>query len=158
MEIEDILRAIPHRFPFLLVDRVAEIEPGQRIVAYKNVTINEEFFQGHFPGRPLMPGVLVLEAMAQAAALLVSRTLGMSFSDDTEILFMSIDRAKFRRPVVPGDRLTLDVQVLRRKSSVWRFRGIARVDGERAAEAELMAKWSRAGEAPGGAGEEEDSP
>jgi 3-hydroxyacyl-[acyl-carrier-protein] dehydratase len=146
MEIEEILRAIPHRFPFLLVDRVVEVQPGARILAYKNVTINEGFFQGHFPGRPIMPGVLILEAMAQAAALLVYRSVDQPL-DGSQIFFMSIDRAKFRRPVVPGDRLTLDIEVLRQKMSVWRFRGLATVDGERAAEAELMAKWAREGSA-----------
>jgi 3-hydroxyacyl-[acyl-carrier-protein] dehydratase len=144
MDIQEILQAIPHRFPFLLVDRVVEVVPQARIVAYKNVTINEGFFQGHFPGRPIMPGVLILEAMAQAAAVLVQRTVAEPLSG-SQIFFMSIDQAKFRRPVVPGDRLTLSVEVLRRRSTVWRFRGVATVEGERAAEAELMAKWVSAG-------------
>jgi len=143
MEIREILQAIPHRFPFLLVDRVAEVTPGARILAFKNVTINEGFFEGHFPGRPIMPGVLLLEAMAQAAALLVYRTLERPVGG-SEIFFMSIDRAKFRRPVIPGDRILLDVTVLRRKASIWRFRGLATVEGDRAAEAEFMAKWSDA--------------
>jgi 3-hydroxyacyl-[acyl-carrier-protein] dehydratase len=144
MDIHEILQAIPHRFPFLLVDRVVEVVPQTRIVAYKNVTINEAFFQGHFPGRPIMPGVLILEAMAQAAALLVQRTVEEPLAG-SQIFFMSIDGAKFRRPVVPGDRLTLEVEVLRRRSTVWRFRAHASVDAERAAEAELMAKWVAAG-------------
>ena len=141
MQISEILAAIPHRYPFLLVDRVVELEEGARIVAYKNVTINEEFFTGHFPGRPIMPGVLILEAMAQAAALLVFRTLKPT-TNSADIFFMAIDKAKFRRPVVPGDRLQLELTVLRRKTSVWKFRGVATIDGERAAEAELMAKWA----------------
>jgi 3-hydroxyacyl-[acyl-carrier-protein] dehydratase len=141
MHIREILDAIPHRFPFLLVDRVVEVVPGQRILAYKNVTINEEFFVGHFPQRPIMPGVLVLEAMAQAAAVLVHKTIAPNLRD-ADIFFMAIDGARFRRPIVPGDRLMLELTVLKQKSSVWKFRGLATVDGERAAEAELMAKWA----------------
>ncbi len=148
MDIRAILDSIPHRFPFLLLDRVVEIVDSTRIVAFKNVTINEDFFQGHFPGRPIMPGVLILEAMAQAAAVLVQRGSGRP-TLGSQIFFMAIDQAKFRRPVVPGDRLTLEVEVLRRRSTVWKFKALATVDGERAAEAELMAKWVAPGEPHG---------
>jgi len=159
MLISEIIDAIPHRFPFLLVDRVVEIEQGTRIVAYKNVTINEEFFVGHFPGRPIMPGVLILEAMAQTAALLVYATLQPKDASEAhqraranaDIFFMAIDAAKFRRPVVPGDRLQFEVTVLRQKSTVWKFKALATVDGERAAEAELMAKWALPSAAAAGA-------
>lgn len=138
MDILKILSALPHRYPFLLVDRVVEVVKGERIHAYKNVTFNEPFFQGHFPGAPVMPGVLQLEAMAQTGGLLAYET--SPFDPATKlVLFMSLDKVKFRRIVTPGDRLDLHVTIGRVKGSIWRFNGEARVDGQVASEAELMA-------------------
>jgi 3-hydroxyacyl-[acyl-carrier-protein] dehydratase len=138
MDVLEIQRLLPHRFPFLLVDRVVELVPGERLVAYKNVTIGEPFFQGHFPGHPVMPGVLVLEALAQASAILCYSSTGFDPAKKVTYL-MAIDAARFRRPVVPGDRLQLDVTVMRLKSSVVKSRGVATVDGQVAAEGEFMA-------------------
>ena len=135
-EIVDILKLLPHRYPFLLVDRVVEFEAGKRLVAWKGVTMNEPFFVGHFPGHPVMPGVLILEALAQACALLAIETL---HTKDKITYLMSIDGAKFRRPVVPGDRLELHVEVTKQKGAVWKQRGTAIVDGQTVAEAEFMA-------------------
>ena len=138
MDIQKILSALPHRYPFLLVDRVVEVVKGERIHAYKNVSYNEEFFQGHFPGAPVMPGVLQLEALAQAGGLLAYET--SPWDPKTKlVLFMSMDKVKFRRMVGPGDRLDLHVTIGRVKGSIWRFNGEARVDGALASEAELMA-------------------
>ena len=138
MDIQKILSALPHRYPFLLVDRVVEVVKGERIHAYKNVTFNEPFFQGHFPGAPVMPGVLQLEALAQAGGLLAWET--SPFDPKTKlVLFMSLDKCKFRRIVSPGDRLDLHVTIGRVKGSIWKFNGEARVDGQLASEAELMA-------------------
>ena len=138
MDIHQILKNLPHRYPFLLVDRVLEVNPGKSIKALKNVTINEPFFTGHFPHRPVMPGVLILEAMAQTAGLL-------AFSDDANkrdassvIYFAGIDGARFKRPVEPGDQLVMDVELLRQKAGIFKFKGIARVGDEVACEAELM--------------------
>jgi 3-hydroxyacyl-[acyl-carrier-protein] dehydratase len=138
MDVLEIQRLLPHRFPFLLVDRVTELLPGERLRAYKNVSIGEPFFQGHFPGHPVMPGVLVLEALAQASAILCYSSTGFDPAKKVTYL-MAIDGARFRRPVVPGDRLDLDVTVLRLKSSVVKSRGVATVDGQVAAEGEFMA-------------------
>lgn len=138
MDIHEILKKLPHRFPFVMVDRVTKIEKGQSIQAIKNVTINEPFFPGHFPNRPVMPGVLMLEAMAQAAALLVFDTQGASPSDDQVYYFAGIDSARFKRPVEPGDQLVMDVTMLRAKASIYKFAAIARVDGQVVCEAELM--------------------
>jgi 3-hydroxyacyl-[acyl-carrier-protein] dehydratase len=138
MDIGKILSALPHRYPFLLVDRVVEVVKGERIHAYKNVTYNEEFFQGHFPGRPVMPGVLQLEAMAQAGGLLAYESA--PFDPAQKLIFlMSFDKVKFRRIVIPGDRLDLHVTVGRQKGSIWRLNGEAKVDGQVASEAEMMA-------------------
>jgi 3-hydroxyacyl-[acyl-carrier-protein] dehydratase len=138
MDVQQIQKLLPHRYPFLLVDRVVEIVPGQKLVAYKNVTANEPFFNGHFPGHPVMPGVLILEALAQASAILAYKTEGMDPSRKVTYL-MAIDNAKFRRPVVPGDRLTLEVEVLRHKGAIWKQRGTATVDGQKVAEGEFLA-------------------
>lgn len=138
MDIHQILKQLPHRYPILLVDRVLELEKGKRIKALKNVTINEPFFTGHFPHRPVMPGVLMLEAMAQAAALLAFDTLGMTPDDKTVYYFAGIDGARFKRPVEPGDQLVMDVSLERMKSGIFKFKGTARVDDHIACEAELM--------------------
>jgi len=138
MDIHQILKQLPHRYPFLLVDRVLDIEKGERIRALNNVTINEPFFTGHFPHRPVMPGVLMLEALAQAAALLAFDTLGETPDDNTVYYFAGIDGARFKRPVEPGDQLTLEVELLRMKSGVFKFKAIAKVGEDLAVEAELM--------------------
>lgn len=138
MDIHQILKQLPHRYPILLVDRVIEVHKGQRIQALKNVTINEPFFTGHFPHRPVMPGVLMLEALAQAAALLAFDTLGTTPDDKTVYYFAGIDGARFKRPVEPGDQLVMDVTLDRMKAGIFKFTGTARVDGQVACEAELM--------------------
>lgn len=138
MDIHEILKQLPHRYPILLVDRVLEIEKGQRIKALKNVSINEPHFLGHFPHRPVMPGVLMLEALAQAAALLSFDAQGVSPDNKTVYYFAGIDSARFKRPVEPGDQLILDVELLRSKAGIYKFKGQATVNGEVAAEAELM--------------------
>jgi 3-hydroxyacyl-[acyl-carrier-protein] dehydratase len=137
MDIHQILKQLPHRYPFLLVDRVLAIEKGKSIKALKNVTINEPFFQGHFPHRPVMPGVLMLEALAQAAALLAFDTLGASPSDEMVYYFAGIDGARFKRPVEPGDQLTLEVELLRMKAGIFKFKARALVGDELTVEAEL---------------------
>ena len=138
MDIHQILKKLPHRYPFLLVDRVLEIEKGIRIKALKNVTINEPFFVGHFPHHPVMPGVLMLEAMAQAAALLAFDTLDVTPDDKTVYYFAGIDGARFKRPVEPGDQLIMDVTLTRMKSGIFKFKGVTRVGDAIACEAELM--------------------
>ncbi len=138
LDIHQILTKLPHRYPFLLVDRVLEVEPMKRIRGLKNVTINEPFFQGHFPVRPVMPGVLMLEALAQAAALLASVSLEVQDRERTLYYFTAIDNARFRRPVEPGDQLFLDVEFDRMKSSMFKCKGRVLVGEELAAEAELM--------------------
>jgi 3-hydroxyacyl-[acyl-carrier-protein] dehydratase len=138
LRIAEILKILPHRYPFLLVDRVIEIDGDRRLVALKNVSINEPFFQGHFPGSPVMPGVLTVEAMAQAGAILGLLHIKPEDVKDTLIYFMGIDEARFRRPIVPGDQLRIVVTVLRRKSIVWKMRGEVWVGEELAAEATLL--------------------
>ena len=138
MDIHQILKQLPHRYPILLVDRVLELEKGKRIKALKNVTINEPFFTGHFPHRPVMPGVLMLEAMAQAAALLAFDTVGVTPDDKTVYYFAGIDGARFKRPVEPGDQLVMDVTLDRMKAGIFKFKGVTRVGEEVACEAELM--------------------
>ena len=138
MDIQHILRRLPHRYPFLLVDRVLEFEKDVRIKALKNVTMNEPFFAGHFPARPVMPGVLMLEAMAQAAALLSFESMDAEPGDDTVVYFVGIDGARFKRPVGPGDQLILDATIDRVKSGIYRYKARASVDGQPAVEAELM--------------------
>jgi UDP-3-O-[3-hydroxymyristoyl] N-acetylglucosamine deacetylase/3-hydroxyacyl-[acyl-carrier-protein] dehydratase len=135
--IEEIMKVLPHRYPFLLVDRILEIEHGKRIVGLKNVTINEPFFQGHFPGHPIMPGVLIIEAMAQVGGMLL-----MGSVDDPEtkvVYFMSLDNVKWRRPVKPGDQIRFELEVVQIRGRICRMNGVARVDGELVAEAEMAA-------------------
>jgi 3-hydroxyacyl-[acyl-carrier-protein] dehydratase len=138
MDIHQILKQLPHRYPFILVDRVLELDKGKSIKALKNVTINEPFFGGHFPHRPVMPGVLMLEAMAQAAALLAFDTVGVTPDDKTVYYFAGIDGARFKRPVEPGDQLVMDVSLERMKAGIFKFKGITRVGADVVCEAELM--------------------
>ena len=138
MDIHEILTHLPHRYPMLLVDRVLDCEPGKRILAIQNVTINEPFFSGHFPHHPVMPGVLVVEAMAQAAALLSFRTLGTKPDDNSVYYFVGIDEARFKRPVVPGDQLVMEVVLERNVRGIWKFDAKARVGEALAAEAKIM--------------------
>lgn len=146
MNIQQILQTLPHRYPFVMVDRVLEIEPGKRIVALKNVTINEPYFVGHFPGVPVMPGVLIIEALAQAAALLTYKTLDLKQGDGTLFYFAGIDGARFKRPVTPGDQLRLEVEMIRVMRGVGKFKARALVDGVMVAEAELMCAYRNANE------------
>jgi 3-hydroxyacyl-[acyl-carrier-protein] dehydratase len=145
MDIHQILKKLPHRYPILLVDRVLEMETGKRIKAIKNVSINEPFFQGHFPHRPVMPGVLMLEALAQAAALLSFATLDESIDDKTVYYFVGIDGARFKRPVEPGDQLMLDVVLERHKAGIFKFDARASVGDELAVSAQLMCTMRRVG-------------
>lgn len=138
MDIHQILKQLPHRYPFLLVDRVLELEKGKSIKALKNVSMNEPQFTGHFPHRPVFPGVLMLEAMAQTAALLAFDTVGVTPDDKTVYYFAGIDGARFKRPVEPGDQLVMDVSLDRMKAGIFKFKGVARVGDEVACEAELM--------------------
>jgi 3-hydroxyacyl-[acyl-carrier-protein] dehydratase len=138
LDIRAILEHLPHRYPFLLVDRVLELEKGKRIVALKNVTINEPFFVGHFPHLPVMPGVLQIEALAQAAGILSFQTMGKVSDENSVYYFVGIDSARFKRPVVPGDQLRLEVEITRVARSIWKYAGRATVEGQVAAEAELM--------------------
>lgn len=138
MDINEILKHLPHRYPFLLIDRILSVVPGEELVALKNVTINEPFFPGHYPHHPVMPGVLVIEAMAQAAAIL-SFTSGEGKADDSKVYyFVGIDNARFKRPVVPGDQLILTIKPIFNKRGLWKFQAVARVDQQVAAEAEIM--------------------
>ena len=143
--IQEIMELLPHRYPFLLVDRIVEWEPGKRIVGIKNVTINEPFFQGHFPGHPIMPGVLIVEAVAQAGGILALKAMG---GERRIAYFAGIDNCKFRRPVVPGDQLRLEVTVLAHKGPVWKMHGEALVDGAVAAKADVTATIPDGVEAP----------
>ena len=133
-----IQQVLPHRYPFLLVDRVIEIEPQKRIVGIKNVTINEPFFQGHFPGHPIMPGVLIIEAMAQVGGLLVMEAI--EDPEDKIVYFMSLDNVKWRRPVTPGDQIRFEVEIVQIRGSTARMKGVGIVDGNVVAEAEMMAR------------------
>jgi len=143
MDIYQILKKLPHRYPMLLVDRVVHLEPGKDIKALKNVSINEPYFNGHFPNRPVMPGVLMIEALAQTSGLLSFATLGVELADDQVFYFVGIDGARFKRPVQPGDQLILDVTLERSKAGIFKFKGQASVDGELAVEAELMCTMRR---------------
>ncbi|MGL4603295.1 MAG: 3-hydroxyacyl-ACP dehydratase FabZ [Iodobacter sp.] len=138
MDVLEISKCLPHRYPFLLIDRVLEIEPGVSIKAIKNVTINEPFFQGHFPTYPVMPGVLILEALAQAAGVLSYKSLEEAPSEDSLYFFAGIDNARFKRQVLPGDQLTLCVQITANKRGIWKYKAQAFVGTELAAEADLM--------------------
>jgi len=146
LDIKRIQELLPHRYPFLMVDRIEECEPGQRAVGIKNVTIGEPYFEGHFPGNPVMPGVLIVEALAQTAAVLGYET-HPDYVDQGGVLLMGLDKVHFRRPVVPGDTLRLEVTLVKERGAIWRISGKATVDGERAAEADLMATFTK-GEAP----------
>ncbi|UCH19214.1 MAG: 3-hydroxyacyl-ACP dehydratase FabZ [Burkholderiales bacterium] len=138
LDIHRILKKLPHRYPFLLIDRVVELDKGKRIKAIKNVTINEPFFSGHFPRRPVMPGVLMIEALAQAAALLSFESLGEQLDDDAVVYFVGIDGARFKRPVEPGDQLVLEAWMERAKAGIYKYKVRASVDGDTAVEAQLM--------------------
>jgi beta-hydroxyacyl-ACP dehydratase FabZ len=137
MDVRKILDILPHRYPFLLVDRIVEVEGTQRIVGLKNVTINEPFFQGHFPGHPVMPGVLIVEAMAQTGGMLLLEQI--ADRDRKVVYFMALDNVKFRKPVVPGDQLRMEVVMLQFRGKIARMKGTALVDGQVATEAEMMA-------------------
>jgi 3-hydroxyacyl-[acyl-carrier-protein] dehydratase len=137
--IQEIMETLPHRYPFLLVDRIIEMETGKRIVGIKNVTINEPFFQGHFPGHPIMPGVLLLEAMAQTGGVLAMKSVPPEQVRNKVIYFMSIDKAKFRKPVIPGDQVRFELEQIKQRANIRAYSAKALVDGAVAAEAELMA-------------------
>lgn len=136
LDINEITRILPHRYPFLLVDRVLECDPGKRIVALKNVTMNEPFFEGHFPGHPVMPGVLIVEAMAQAGGLLIGHSTGGTGKEKI-FYFAGIENAKFRRPVTPGDQLRFEIDVVSSRRGIWEFAAGAYIEGKLAAEAKL---------------------
>lgn len=138
MDIREIMQHIPHRYPFILVDRILELEPNKRVVGLKNVTINEPFFQGHFPGTPIMPGVLILEAMAQTSGVLAIASMSES-GKSALMYFMGLDQVKFRKMVVPGDQLIMELEVLKQRAKVMKLAGVAKVDGQIVAEAHLMA-------------------
>ena len=138
IEIEEIMNILPHAYPFLLVDRIIEIELDKRVVGIKNVTYNEPFFQGHFPGRPIMPGVLIIEGMAQTAGVLAFKSMPDEYLKKP-VYFLGMDNVRFRKPVIPGDQLRFELEVTKHRHSIWGFRGKAFVDGKLAAEADLLA-------------------
>ncbi|MGA7595626.1 MAG: 3-hydroxyacyl-ACP dehydratase FabZ [Gallionella sp.] len=138
MDIHEILELLPHRYPFLLIDRVTAMEPDKSIIALKNVTINEPFFPGHYPHHPVMPGVLIIEAMAQAAALLSFKSMGAGANEKSVYYFAGIDGARFKRPISPGDQMVIKVSLIRSMRGLFKFSGVVEVDGMLAAEAELM--------------------
>jgi 3-hydroxyacyl-[acyl-carrier-protein] dehydratase len=141
LDIAGILQHLPHRYPLLLIDRVLELVPGERILALKNVTINEPFFPGHFPHHPVMPGVMILESLAQTAAILAFKTLNLNMDDKNIVLFAGVDGGRFKRQVIPGDQLKLEVKPIRHKGGIWKFAAQASVDGQIACEAELMCTY-----------------
>lgn len=138
MDVNEIRKYLPHRYPFLLVDRVVELKPGESIVAYKNVTVNEPFFNGHFPDHPVMPGVLIQEAMAQAAGILGFKTMDKTPQDGSIYYFVGSDKLRFKRPVVPGDQLQLEARIVSEKRGIWKFDVRATVDGELASSATIL--------------------
>ncbi|HKE43405.1 MAG TPA: 3-hydroxyacyl-ACP dehydratase FabZ [Steroidobacteraceae bacterium] len=138
MDINAVMKQLPHRYPFLLVDRVLECTPGKTIRALKNVTVNEPFFTGHFPHRPVMPGVMILEALAQAAGILAFRTAGIYPDEESRFFFVGIDKARFRKPVEPGDQLILKAELTRSFKGIWKFNTVAEVHGEEVCSAEMM--------------------
>jgi len=138
LDIHQILEHLPHRYPFLLIDRVTECKPGESLTGYKNVTYNEPYFTGHFPQRPVMPGVLILEALAQATGILAFRTIGEIPDGSSLYYFVGIDKARFKQPVEPGDRLDLHVEFIKEKRDIWKFVGKATVDGKVVCSADLM--------------------
>jgi 3-hydroxyacyl-[acyl-carrier-protein] dehydratase len=148
LDINAIKEYLPHRYPLLLVDRVLDVELGKRITAIKNVTVNEEFFNGHFPHKPVMPGVLMIEAMAQTAAILSFMTMNVKPDENSVVYFVGIDNARFKRPVEPGDQLKMDIEILRVSRGIWKYKAVATVDGKVAVEGELMCTI-RANEAAG---------
>jgi 3-hydroxyacyl-[acyl-carrier-protein] dehydratase len=139
-DIQKIMELLPHRYPFIMIDRIIELVPGEKVVALKNVTINEPFFQGHFPGEPIMPGVLIIEAMGQAGAILAAESMDQE-KKGSLIFFMGMDKVKFRKPVVPGDQLIFEIKFLKQRSQAFKMSGIASIDDKRVAEAELMATF-----------------
>ena len=152
MDICEIKSYLPHRYPLLLVDRVISYEEGKSITAIKNVTVNEEFFNGHFPHKPVMPGVLMIEAMAQTAALLSFKTMNLKPDENSVVYFVGIDNARFKRPVGPGDQLKMDVEILRNARGIWKYKAVGSVDGQVAVEAELMCTIRSAADASQPAG------
>ncbi|NWG92444.1 MAG: 3-hydroxyacyl-ACP dehydratase FabZ [Parvularculaceae bacterium] len=138
LDIDDLMKILPHRYPMLMIDRLIDIKPGESAIGVKNVSYNEEFFQGHFPQKPIMPGVLIIEAMAQAAAAYTSYTENLD-AEGKIVLFMGVDKARFRKPVVPGDQLLIKVSTVQRRPPVWRFEGEASVGGKAVAEATFAA-------------------
>ena len=147
LNITQIKEYLPHRYPLLLVDRVLDVELGKRITAIKNVTANEEFFNGHFPHKPVMPGVLMIEAMAQTAAILSFMTMNVKPDENSVVYFVGIDNARFKRPVEPGDQLKMEVEILRVARGIWKYKAVASVDGKVAVEGELMCTIRGAAEA-----------
>ena len=139
-DIQKIMALLPHRYPFIMLDRILELVPGEKVVALKNVTINEPFFQGHFPGEPIMPGVLIIEAMGQAGAVLAAESMDREKMGSL-IFFMGMDKVKFRKPVVPGDQIIFEIKFLKQRSQAFKMSGVASVDDKRVAEAELMATF-----------------
>ena len=141
LDINEVRRYLPHRFPFLLIDRVVDFEADKTLTAIKNVTINEPFFPGHFPNQPVMPGVLILEALAQACAILSMKTLDIVPTESSVYYFLGVDKARFKRTVGPGDQLRLEVAIKRKMKGIWLFDAVARVDGEICCQAELMCTY-----------------
>jgi 3-hydroxyacyl-[acyl-carrier-protein] dehydratase len=147
MDICEIKSYLPHRYPLLLVDRVLAYEENKSITAIKNVTVNEEFFNGHFPHKPVMPGVLMIEAMAQTAALLSFKTMGIKPDENSVVYFVGIDNARFKRPVGPGDQLKMDIEIVRVSRGIWKYKAVGSVDGQTAVEADLMCTIRNAADA-----------
>ncbi len=139
LNVTEVMKRIPHRFPMLLVDKVCDIKKGISAVGIKNVTINEDFFNGHFPNHPIMPGVMIIEAMAQTAGVLVVDTMDIVENNDKVVYFMSMDEVKFRKPVVPGDTLHMHVECIKNRGNIWKFKGVSKVDGETTTEAVFTA-------------------